>query len=72
MTKALLVIDYTNDFVAPDGKLTCGEPGQAIEGKITELIESFVVDGQYVFSRTIFILRTTCITQKQNYFHLIT
>ncbi|MER2000063.1 MAG: isochorismatase family cysteine hydrolase [Lysinibacillus sp.] len=49
MTKALLVIDYTNDFVAPEGKLTCGEPGQAIEGKITELIESFVNNGEYVF-----------------------
>lgn len=26
--KALIVIDYTNDFVATDGALTCGEPGQ--------------------------------------------
>ncbi|MEY9977659.1 hypothetical protein [Lysinibacillus sp. RC79] len=30
MKKALLVIDYTYDFVASDGKLTCGEPGQAL------------------------------------------
>ena len=27
--KALLVIDYTIDFVAVDGALTCGEPGIA-------------------------------------------
>lgn len=31
--KALLVIDYTHDFVATDGKLTCGEPGQALDEK---------------------------------------
>lgn len=31
MSKALIVIDYTNDFIADDGALTCGEPGQAIE-----------------------------------------
>lgn len=34
MKKALIVIDYTNDFVATDGKLTCGVPGQAIEKKL--------------------------------------
>lgn len=49
MTKALLVIDYTYDFVATDGKLTCGEPGQAIEGKITSLIEQFITNEQFVF-----------------------
>lgn len=42
MTKALLVIDYTNDFVATDGALTCGEPGQNLEGKIASLIEEFI------------------------------
>lgn len=32
MTKrALINIDYTVDFVAKNGALTCGEPGQAIE-----------------------------------------
>ncbi len=35
--KALLVIDYTVDFVADDGALTCGEPGQAIEGLLRKL-----------------------------------
>ena len=40
--KALIVIDYTYDFVATDGKLTCGEPGQAIEQTICSLIEQFV------------------------------
>ncbi|MFB7155972.1 hypothetical protein [Lysinibacillus sp. NPDC056232] len=30
LKKALLVIDYTYDFVASDGKLTCGEPGQVL------------------------------------------
>lgn len=26
MTKALLIIDYTNDFVDDKGALTCGKP----------------------------------------------
>ncbi|WP_018924847.1 cysteine hydrolase family protein [Salsuginibacillus kocurii] len=46
--KALLVIDYTNDFVAEDGALTCGEPGQAIDGYIAEQVDVFVETGDYV------------------------
>ena len=30
MTKALISIDYTEDFVADSGKLTAGAPAQAI------------------------------------------
>lgn len=48
MKKALITIDYTNDFVATDGALTCGEPGQAIVNKIVKLNEDFVNDGQFV------------------------
>ncbi|QDP39092.1 cysteine hydrolase family protein [Radiobacillus deserti] len=40
--KALINIDYTYDFVADDGRLTCGKPGQAIEGRIVELTKKFV------------------------------
>lgn len=40
--KALLNIDYTNDFVDPDGKLTCGEPGQAIEDYIVKITKDFI------------------------------
>ncbi|MCT8138943.1 cysteine hydrolase [Anaerobacillus sp. CMMVII] len=46
--KALIVIDYTNDFVADEGKLTCGKPGQEIEERITELTEEFVQSNEYV------------------------
>src|SRR5690606_6078590 len=42
MKKALIVIDYTYDFVADNGKLTCGKPGQAIEKNISTLIEQFI------------------------------
>ena len=48
MEKALIVIDYTYDFVADDGKLTCGKPGQEIEQKITSLIEDYVAAGELV------------------------
>lgn len=48
MKKALLVVDYTVDFVADDGALTCGEPGQAIEERICGLVEQFLQDGELV------------------------
>ncbi|WP_332645493.1 cysteine hydrolase family protein [Lysinibacillus sp. 54212] len=48
MNTALIVIDYTVDFVADDGKLTCGAPGQAIELKITRLIQQFLQEEQLV------------------------
>lgn len=47
MKKALINIDYTVDFVAADGALTCGEPGQAIEARIAEITESFIEAGDY-------------------------
>ncbi|OKL36511.1 cysteine hydrolase family protein [Domibacillus mangrovi] len=48
MKRALLNIDYTYDFVAQDGKLTCGEVGQALEGEIVRLTEDFIESGDYV------------------------
>jgi len=45
--RALINIDYTFDFVADAGALTCGEPGQAIEKKIVELTEEFIKNGDY-------------------------
>lgn len=49
MTKrALINLDYTYDFVASDGKLTCGGPGQAIEGKIASLTKEFFEAGDFV------------------------
>lgn len=44
----LIVIDYTNDFVADWGSLTCGIPGQEIEDYIIEKIEEFDSRGDYV------------------------
>ncbi|MBM4764535.1 cysteine hydrolase family protein [Bacillus sp. B15-48] len=48
MKKALINIDYTFDFVANDGALTCGEPGQRIEGKIVSLTEEFLARKDFV------------------------
>lgn len=47
--KALISIDYTNDFVATDGKLTTGEAGQAIESELVTLTQAFLEAGEYVF-----------------------
>lgn len=46
--KALLNIDYTNDFVADDGKLSCGEPGQVLEDRIVEITKEFYENGDYI------------------------
>lgn len=45
--RALINIDYTEDFVATNGSLTCGEPGQKLESKITKLTEEFIVNGDF-------------------------
>ncbi|SFF82436.1 Nicotinamidase-related amidase [Halobacillus alkaliphilus] len=47
MKQALLVIDYTNDFVAPEGALTCGEPGQKIERSLTKLCKEFLFNDDF-------------------------
>ncbi|TXK77981.1 cysteine hydrolase family protein [Paenibacillus sp. N3.4] len=44
--RALIVIDYTVDFVV--GKLPCGDPGIAIETRISELTEQFAAQQQFV------------------------
>ncbi|MEE1507667.1 MAG: isochorismatase family cysteine hydrolase [Ligilactobacillus ruminis] len=50
--KALLVIDYTNDFIAPNGALTCGDPGRKIDDRIKKLADSFLKNGDYVIFPT--------------------
>ncbi|MDR9833424.1 cysteine hydrolase family protein [Staphylococcus coagulans] len=47
--KALIVVDYSYDFVADDGKLTCGEAGQAIEPFIVERIQSYHQSKENIF-----------------------
>lgn len=42
MKKALIVVDYSYDFIATDGRLTVGGPGQAIEAAINDKILEFM------------------------------
>ena len=49
MTKALISIDYTYDFVADDGKLTAGKPAQAIEDDIVRVTKEAYEAGDYIF-----------------------
>lgn len=46
--KALINIDYTNDFVAIDGALTTGEAGQKIEDALCRVTEQFLANGEFV------------------------
>ena len=52
MTKALLIIDYTNDFVASNGALTCGTSAQKIESTIVRLADQFLEADDYVLLPT--------------------
>ncbi|WP_054950606.1 cysteine hydrolase family protein [Numidum massiliense] len=49
MSKALIVVDMIHDFVADDGTLTCGLPGQKIVGNIVREIYRAVEEGGHVF-----------------------
>lgn len=48
MKRALIVVDYSKDFVATDGALTAGEPAQALDTYIADSIKSFIESGDYV------------------------
>ncbi|MFD1393564.1 cysteine hydrolase family protein [Lacticaseibacillus jixianensis] len=52
MPKALLIIDYTNDFVAAEGALTAGGPAQAIAPRLVALAEQFRAAGEFVYLPT--------------------
>lgn len=46
--KALIIIDYTYDFVADKGLLTVGKPAQALEKNIVALSQKFLDDNQFI------------------------
>ena len=48
MKKGLLNVDYTNDFVAVDGALTCGTPGQILHDYIVQVTKKFHDQGDYI------------------------
>ena len=49
MEQALLVIDYSNDFVDDQGALSCGAAGQALDGFIAGLLEKAAAAGDFIF-----------------------
>lgn len=49
MAKALISIDYTEDFVADHGKLTAGAPAQAISDDIYHVTQEAFERGGYIF-----------------------
>lgn len=46
--KALISIDYTNDFVATDGLLTTGTLGQGIENQMVQITKKFTDENEFV------------------------
>ena len=64
MSKALISIDYTYDFVADDGKLTAGKPAQAISKAIAQVTQKAYDNGDsplmVMMKVMIFILKRSC------------
>ncbi|MBP2058356.1 nicotinamidase-related amidase [Lactobacillus colini] len=50
--EALLIVDYTNDFVADKGALTCGKPAQELEDQIINLANKFLKEDKWIFLPT--------------------
>ncbi|WPC22313.1 cysteine hydrolase [Pediococcus inopinatus] len=50
--EALLIIDYTNDFVADQGSLTTAKPGQEIQSQIIKLANEFKQNGNFIIFPT--------------------
>ncbi|OFS87013.1 isochorismatase [Oligella sp. HMSC05A10] len=48
MKKAFILIDYSYDFIADQGALTTGQPGQALEQDILSYCQEFVDNGDYL------------------------
>ena len=49
MSKALLIIDYSHDFIADDGALSCGKPGQNIDKSLAEAVNNAAQEGGFIF-----------------------
>lgn len=59
--EALLVVDYTYDFIADNGALSCGVAGQNIEQHIVALVKQFQAQQDFI------ILATDKHEQHDNY-----
>lgn len=46
--KALISIDYTNDFIAEQGALTTAAAGQLIESQLVDITRTFIEQGHFV------------------------
>lgn len=72
MAKALISIDYTEDFVADDGKLTAGAPAQEISEVIDKVTRLAFDRGDYIFFTIDAHEENDVFIRKVNSFHLIT
>lgn len=70
MTKALISIDYTEDFVADSGKLTAGAPAQAISDAISKVTRLAFERGDYIFLPSMLMKKTIVSIQKASCFLL--
>lgn len=71
MKRALINIDYTYDFVAEKGALTCGKPGQEIEKELVHITKRYIENGITLSLLLINMKRMMYIILNQNYSRLI-
>ena len=67
--KALINLDYTIDFVATDGALTCGLPGQKIEEHIVQVTKEFIQNNDFVVFAIDLHKKMIRTIQKPNFSH---
>lgn len=48
MNKAMVIVDFVNDFVETNGSLTCGVPAQVIDAYLAETVQSFAKQGGFI------------------------
>lgn len=48
MKKALVIVDYTDDFIAEGAPLEAGEPGRSVHDAIVKLTKEFIEEDEFV------------------------
>ena len=64
MTKALISIDYTEDFVADSGKLTAGAPAQAISDAISK-VTRLALNEETTSSLLLMLMKKTIVPSRK-------
>ena len=68
---ALIIVDYSIDFIANDGKLTCGKLGQEIEDSFMEQMAVVYMEKLVKYTRKTSIIHKSITWIKQDMIHFM-